>query len=204
MKFSLSLTAVAALGTALVSQYAYACDALFVQSVSKLSDVPTVSLNVNTVPADTLSFPLSAGSSRIDDLAIGTGSPDALTLSAHITDGNLSASCQVAIANQNNTTPCSGVIDPRYVLVISSSSSASTSGGSTDTDTDDSCHNHKMHHDNGKHIGIFEKGAPAWGFRRQLKGGQCDSDNDADDSGSTTQTTTAAALSCQFMPVTAF
>ena len=95
-----------------------ACDNVFVRSLNGASSTVNIGLTMNSTPADSLGFSLGASGSKIDALAVGPNSPNLLNLGAQVTMGSLQATCSTSVTNDNVTGQCSGIVDPKYDLMI--------------------------------------------------------------------------------------
>jgi hypothetical protein len=188
----------------LIGRTAVACDNVFVESINGAPSSVTEALTMNSVPADSLGFSLASAGSRIDTLPVGTNSPSVLNLAAQISLGSLSASCSTAVTNNNVTGQCSGVVDPKYKLLISYTPGTTGTGGSLGDDDNDGCK-----HDNGNHWGEYRKldlivpphsGKPNAGCKHHDK----DRDDEDDDGHGGGTPGTPASLSCQFVQVPSF
>lgn len=202
--------AISLLATVGLAHTSRACNSVIVQSVNQAPESVGVSMNLNGTPADALAFNLGSTLSRTDTMTIGPGSADSLTLTAHITDHDLSADCQTPVVNMNNTAAmCSSVIDPHFMLTITAETSTSTSGSGSDSGSDSgSTSTTCSKHDNGNHIGEYRQLGLTVGVDVPFHNGKPGTKNCKDHitqdplpKSPAPTPVTVTKLSCQFVPV---
>lgn len=129
-----------------------ACQNVFVQSKNNAPQSVGVTLSLNSSPVDLINLTLASAESHPYALPVGSGSPNPMTLSAHVSMGTLSADCSASVSNDPVTGQCSNLTDPQFQMNISYKAGDPGTPGTPGTPATGTCK-----HDNGNHWGEYRQ-----------------------------------------------